>query len=92
MIDGLKVRDDSGMLCPICDEAAEFQRAFGTGGIILCEHFVCRRCRARIERHCRVDRTISVIKVQPLESCSCTVNEPAQTDIDITTGSTKGGV
>jgi|DEB0MinimDraft_3_1074331.scaffolds.fasta_scaffold57827_3 hypothetical protein len=88
MIDGLKVRDDWGMLCPICDEAAEFERAFGTGGIILDERFVCRRCRARIERHCRVDGTVSVIKIQPLESCSCTVNEPAQAGIG---NSTEGG-
>ena len=88
MADGLKVRDDWGMLCPICHGAAEFERAFGTGGIILDEHFVCRPCRARIERHCRADRTISVIKVQPLESCSCTVNESVQADID---NPTKGG-
>ena len=79
-IDGLKLRDDCGMPCPICDKAAEFERAFGAGGIILCEHFVCRPCRARIERHCRVDRTISVIKVQPLESCS---GQRSPTELDV---------
>ena len=81
MGNGLKVREDLGMLCPVCDEAAEFERASGFGGVTLDEHFVCRQCRARIERHYRVDRTISCIKVQRLESCSW-VNEPAQAGID----------
>ena len=58
-----KTKQKLDLICPLCDKEAEFERAYGFGGINTRELFRCEWCQAKIERHCREDGTISRIEV-----------------------------